>query len=165
MKLDRKLQLLILNELKTHYPADVAVQRMNCFEEGQTFNGNIIYLEEHGLATGKTHQNRRTNNTGPQMLMASITADGLDFLEDDGGLRAILNKVTIKIDPEDLQTLIANRLDKEDITPEKKSEILKAIKSLPADGIKTVYSRLVNLGLDKTPDVIDLIQKLLEQPF
>ncbi len=97
------------------------------------------------------------------MLQAKITANGLDFLEDDGGLRAILNKITIKIDSEDLQTLIANRLDKEDITPEKKGEILKTIKALPSDGIKAVYTRLINLGLDKTPDVIDLIQKLLQQ--
>ena len=163
MKLDRKLQLQILEELKNHYPNEVAAQRMDCFQEGQLFNGNIIYLEEHGLVTGKTMDNRGLDNPGPQLVFAKITADGLDFLEDDGGLGAILNKLTIKIDPEDLQTLIANRLDQEDITPEKKSEILKTIKSLPADGIKAVYTRLVNLGLDKTPDVIDLIQKLLEQ--
>lgn len=161
MKLERSLQLSILTELKDHYPSDFSVKRLNCFVEGQTFNGNIIYLEEHGLIEGKSINHRQVEKTGPVMEMAKITANGLDFLEDDGGLRAILNKVTIKFDADDLHALISSQLDKANIPPEKKSEILKTIKALPADGIKAVYSRLIGLALDKTPDVIHLLGNIL----
>ena len=163
MDLDRKLQLSILNELKTYYPKTISLQLMNCFKKDEDFNGNVIYLEEHGLVEGKTQRNTQRGNPGPQMTMAKITAVGLDFLEDDGGIRGILNKITIKIDSEDIQTIIKARLDRENVSPEKKNEILKTIKSLPSEGIKIVYKRLLTHGLDNSPDVIDLLQKVLQQ--
>ena len=61
------------------------------------------------------------------------------------------------------EKLISGRLDKTDISPEKRSELMKTITSLPSEGIKTVYKRLVDLALDKTPDVVDLLQKTLSQ--
>jgi hypothetical protein len=163
MKLDRALQLSFLSELKDHYPNEYPVQRLSCFVDGPDFNANIIYLEEHGLISGKSRHVRQLENPGVVLLMAKITANGLDFLENDGGLRAILNKITITFDQDDLEKLISGRLDKTDISPEKKSELMKTITSLPSEGIKTVYKRLVDLALDKTPDVVDLLQKILSQ--
>ncbi len=163
MNLNRELQKAILVELKNHYPNDCAVKKMVCYTDGQEFNGNIIYLEEHGLVSGKTHISRSLDDAGPHMLMAKITAHGLDFIEDDGGLRAILNKLTIKFDSEDINSLITAHLDRTNIPPEKKNEIISTLKSLPSEGIKTVYKHLINYALGKTPDVIDLIQIFLSQ--
>ena len=44
-----------------------------------------------------------------------ITAKGLDFLEDDGGLSAILGAITVKLDPDDLRALIAARIEESDL--------------------------------------------------
>jgi hypothetical protein len=163
MKLDRALQLSFLSELKNHYPNEYPVQRLSCFVAGPDFNANIIYLEEHGLISGKSQHVRQLENPGVVMLMAKITANGLDFLEGDGGLSAILNKVTIKFDADDLQVLIAARLDTAGVPPEKKSEIMKTIKSLPSEGIKAVHNKLLSMALDKLPNAIDLFEKILSQ--
>lgn len=163
MKLDRTMQLSILTELKTHYPNEFSVQRLSCYVDEPDFNANLFYLQEHGLISGKSKPLRGRDNFGIVMLMAQITADGLDFLEGDGGLSAILKKVTIRIDAEDLQTLIAARLDKADVPLERKNEIMKTIRSLPSEGIKAVHNRLLALALDKMPDAVDLLRKILDQ--
>ena len=163
MKLDRNLQRSILLELRENYPSPLSCKRMASHVPGVDFNANLCYLEEHGLISGKSIEHRQLERIGPEMLMAKITAIGLDFLEDDGGLRAILNKVTVTFDKEDLSALVAGRLEKADISPEKKSELMKTISSLPSEGIKTVYKRLVDLALDKAPDALDLIQNILRQ--
>ena len=163
MKLNRRLQLSILQELKEKYPASYPLQSLICYSEDQNFTGNIIYLLEHNLIDGERHYPRDKPHPTPQLYSAKITAHGLDFLEDDGGLRAILNKITIKIDSDDLQQIISARLDKEGVPKNQKQKILNTIKSLPDDGIKTVITRLINLGLDKTPDIFYQIQKILEQ--
>lgn len=163
MKLDRSLQLSILTELSAHYPNEFSIQRMDCFVDSPDFNANLFYLQEHGLISGKVQHFRQVEKVGDVMLMAKITADGLDFLEGDGGLGAILKKVTIKFDSEDLQALIAARLDKEDIPAEKKSEIMKTIKALPSEGIKAVHNRLITLALDRIPDAADLLRNILSQ--
>jgi len=157
MDLDRDLQLKILTELESHYPNNSEVPKMKCYEKGQKFSGNMFYLEEHELLTGEFSS---FMSCPKEMSTAQITAGGLDFLEDDGGLKAILSKVTIKFDNDDLQTIIETSLNNKDIPPEKKSEILKTIKSLPSEGIKNLYKHLISYGLDKTPDVADLIQSL-----
>jgi hypothetical protein len=162
MDLNRSLQLSILKELKDKYPISYPLQELGCYHENQDFNGNLIYLSEHKLIEGEVHYPRKQALPCPQMFTAKITAHGLDFLEDDGGLRAILNKITVKLDSDDLQALISARLNRDNVPEEKKKEILNTIKSLPSDGIKTIYNRLLNLALDNTPDVIDLIQKLLD---
>ena len=136
---------------------------MGCFVDGPDFNANLFYLEEHGLISGKSQHFRQAEKVGEIMMMAKITADGLDFLEGDGGLGAILKKVTIKFDAEDLQELIAARLDKADVPAGKKVEIMETIRALPSEGIKAVHNRLITLALDKMPDAVDLLRNILSQ--
>jgi len=163
LNLNRELQKTILVELKNSYPNVCSVKRMACYTDDPEFRGNIIYLEEHGLVSGKIDISRSRDNDGAHMLMAKITAQGLDFIEDDGGLRAILNKLTIKIDSEDLNSLITAHLDSANIPQEKKNEIISTFKSLPSEGIKIVYRHLIDYALGMTPNVFDVIQKFLPQ--
>lgn len=92
MHLDRKLQLSILQELRDNYPNDVAVHRLACFNEERHFLGNLIYLREHGLVSGEIIEEFSAGGSIKSMLWAIITAAGLDFIEDDGGLSAILEQ-------------------------------------------------------------------------
>lgn len=163
MDLDRTMQLEILEELKGLYPNSYPTQRLKCFKDGDKFNGNIMYLVEHGLVDGKTKTSMSRENHGTYVIKAKITAEGLDFLEDDGGLGAILNKVVVTFDTDDLHKLIKQKLDAEEVEPEKKSELLKTIRNLPSEGARAVYIRLLNYGLDKVPDVYDLLKNSLQQ--
>ena len=42
---------------------------------------------------------------------ARITAKGIDFLEDDGGLSAILGVVTVKLHADTLREMLAKKID------------------------------------------------------
>lgn len=159
--LDRNLQFAILDDLKGKYPNDVPMRQISCHVDDNSFQQNLFYLLDHGLIDGKIHNNRRISNIGKTLLTAGITAKGLDFLEDDGGLGAILNKVVIKFDDEDLAALILSRVERSDAPQEKKNELMATIRSLPAEAVKTVYTRLINYGLDNSQDVFQLVKKMM----
>ena len=161
MNLDRSLQLEVLNHLRDIYPEMAEIDKLTCYSENNNFMANIFYLVEHDLI----EPGAISDVWGEPKAIATgqITAQGLDFLEDDGGLGAILNKVTIKFDDEDLNKLILSKIENTNASPEKVSELKSAIKKLPADGVKAIYMRLINYGLDKAPDALDLIQKYLAQ--
>jgi hypothetical protein len=65
------------------YPDSVEVTRLTGASQDD-FQGNLFYLEERGLVEG-SHEHGR----GSPFVLARITAEGLDFLQDDGGIDAI----------------------------------------------------------------------------
>lgn len=92
MNLDRKLQWEILLELREHFPNDVAIHRLKCYTDQQHFLGNLLYLREHGLVGGEISEEFSAGGSVKSMVWAIITAKGLDFMEDDGGINAILTQ-------------------------------------------------------------------------
>lgn len=157
MNLDRALQQRTLEFLREHYPDEIELSELEGYQNDSQFMGNMFYLEEHGLIQAPA---KRTGIYGlpSEIVTAKITADGLDFLEDDGGIGAILKTVTIKFDPEDLRKLIEAKIENAPIKPEEKSSMLKTIKQLPAEGLKELTKKLVGLGLDHAQDVPQLLQ-------
>lgn len=163
MKLDRSLQLTILKALRDVYPSILETSKIVGYEKNEQFMSNMFYLEEHHLLGECAKSGRTMSNTLPVILTAKITAEGLDFLEDDGGLSAILNKITIKLDSDDLCKLLSIKVDQSDIPREKKNSILSTIKSLPSEALKKVYMHLVQGGLDSSPDAFLQLQTYLEK--
>ena len=92
------------------------------------------------------------------LVRTLITAKGLDFLEDDGGISAILRTITVKIDREDLRSLIATRVEASDLPPEEKATLSHAMRSLPAQALRDLTTHLVNEALDQWPDALRLFQ-------
>jgi hypothetical protein len=142
MKPDRLLQQKVLESLREHYPEVVEIAEFPFHQRDPQFMGNLFYLEEHGLIQAIA---KRVNvcNAAPEIFTAKITAKGIDFLEDDGGVDAILKTITIKFDPEDLIKLIEAKIEKSPLKPEEKSSILKVIKQLPAEGLKELSKKLI----------------------
>jgi hypothetical protein len=83
MKIDRPLQRQILTALADQYPLSVIVDTLQGAGEPH-FQQNLHYLRERGLIEGSGDVDK-----GIAILMARITASGIDFLEDDGGLDAL----------------------------------------------------------------------------
>jgi hypothetical protein len=150
---DRKLQLKILEELKTAYPNEISIPEMTSYYADPDFMANLFYLYGHGLINGDA-----TGGIVKAMFSVGITEKGIDFLADDGGLSAIFNKVHVKFDEEDLSKLLTIGLAKTEMPVETKKEVLKTIKGLPAEGIKTVYTHLLNLGLKNWKEIPQLVQ-------
>lgn len=165
MIIDRKLQRIILEELRENYPNRKSVRLMECKSDDQTFNQNLYYLYEHGLIDGTATDTRSIEGRGKFVKMAKITVAGLDFLENDGGLSAILNKITVKFDDNDLQQLIFSKIDKVEAPAEKKRYLKETIQKLPSEGLKALYMRAINFGLDKAPDIFDFITTPPDKPL
>jgi len=162
MKPDRLLQQKVLESLREQYPEIIDIAELPFYQRDAQFMGNLFYLEEHGLIQAVA---KRVDVFGapPEIFSAKATAKGIDFLEDDGGVDAILKTITIKFDPEDLRKLIEAKIEKSPLKPEEKNSILKVIKQLPAEGLKELSKKLINLGLDHAQDVYQLLQTGLEQ--
>jgi len=154
--LDRSLQLEILTTLRNVYPDEIETQNIQC-SGSEYYQQNLFYLFEHQLIRAGTV--RDVFGAEKQIITAAITAKGLDFLEDDGGIDAILKTVTVKLDPDDMRQLIADRLKDTNIDKTKKENLIKGLQSIPVDILRTVVLKLMELGLAHAPDALQLIEK------
>lgn len=155
-RLDRALQRRILDCLSAHYPQDAFIYD-EMPEAGHLVAAHLVYLEEHGLCESGVQIGIDGHiGTGP----ARITARGLDFLEDDGGLSAILGVVTIRLEADTLKALINARIDQSDLPVAEKSRLKKHLGSLSEAALKEATKELAKRGLDHLPDAIQWLQRL-----
>jgi hypothetical protein len=116
-RLDRQLQLKLLQLMRDYYPSAWRQVPTDIAANDEDFFFNIIYLEEHGLC--KTNI---TKSGKGQFVWgnATITAKGIDFLEDDGGLSAILGVVTVKLEADTVKRLIEAKIDEAELPADEK---------------------------------------------
>lgn len=161
MKLDRDLQRKLLEELREHYPAPFFTNRMeHLHADPQHLMANAAYLIEHGLVAGDL----RMTSTGrgdflPMKL--TLTAKGLDFLEDDGGLTAILGTLTVRLHADSVRDLLAKQIEASELEDSVKSQLIAEVKGLPAKGLETMVARLAKEGLARLPNAIQWLQTSL----
>lgn len=160
MRIDRSVQRAVLERLATAYPRQVDFDGLaDLFDENEDMTWCCRYLHEHGLV--------RANFTAffdgsQEVLFAEITARGLDFLEDDGGLSAILGVVTIKFHEDVIRQMIEARILQADLPEPDKQGILQALRQAPADSIKHLTTRLLDAGLENLPRAVQLVQTWIQ---
>ncbi len=156
MKLDRHLQLAILTALQDIYPDALLVQDLPGYSPDRHFMGNMLYLKEHNLISGG---DIREPGQCRSMIDAEITREGLDFLEDDGGLSAILNQHIIRLERADIITLL---LDNHGVAggEEQQCKLTRErLERIPIDTLKNFVKRVVgNVALESP----ELLQQLIE---
>lgn len=159
MKLDRNLQREILQILANAYPNPANADDLKALlaKSGEeVVTANMLYLEEHGLINA--HSRRRSDGTFLNLAGEPlITHRGLDFLQDDGGLSAILGIVTIKIHDDTLRLLIEGRILQSDLSQPDKRRWLDQLRELPAETTKHLVLKLVDLGLENSPTALAAI--------
>lgn len=158
--MNRELQKKILFHLEEIYPDTPIGLWDSLLEFANNDERNLIrevlYLEERGLILSgldETMDGVSINESG-----LKITADGRDFLEADGGLRAALNVVTVKLHPSALDT-IERLLDS--ANPSASAEMKARLRQLPAVATEQLVGKLVELGLKNAPDALVLIRSFL----
>lgn len=151
MKIDRELQSKVLRFCRDAYPANVELVE-SPFCEHPDIHANLIYLHELGLISGTPV------NGNMEIWNPGVTAAGLDFLEDDGGVSAMLRTITVKLDRDDLRSLIAARIDAEDLPAEEKASLKIAMNSLSAQALRDLATRLLNEAVDHVPDILRLLR-------
>ena len=155
--LDREMQGRILKELAEIYPQKADIRSLADYG-GPGFEVNLLYLREHGLL----------NSLAKELVSGEfivdrpvITARGLDFLQDDGGLSAILGVVTIRLHDDTIKQLLISRVQNSEADPTTKDQLINVIQSLPAEATKSVAMRVIEAGLESIPDAIQLLQRWL----
>lgn len=151
--LDRAFQRQLLERLR-HYHPHSHVGRWQELDEDETkVKGTLFYLREHGLIDTDAKVEKRFGG-GFAYSSGSITAKGLDFLESDGGLSAILGVQIIKLHDDTVRELIAQKIMQADLTPPDKRKLLDVLRELPSESIKHLTMKLLDLGLDNGPDAL-----------
>ena len=121
---------------------------------------NLWYLWEHGLIDAKQ---TASISKPTEIYNLKITASGLDFIEDDGGMSAILRTVTVKIDPGDLQALLAARVESSDLSDKEKKRLTQTIRSLGTRTLENLAFRYVKEAVTHLPDAVQLLQTYVSQ--
>ncbi|CPF80068.1 hypothetical protein [Burkholderia pseudomallei] len=162
MILDRAYQRKLLEELAACYPDRTSwAERVKSTDaEAKTkYLANLAYLNEHGLVSSM-------DDSGLQFDLSStprITARGMDFLADDGGLSAILGVVTVKLHEDTLKELIGNRIAESDLPASEKNRLLDQLKLLPAEGIKHLSLKLIDAGLSHWSSALLVIEQFVHR--
>ena len=153
MKLSRDRQREILEELAKVYPRFTTDVVRPDFEEDDLTN--IWYLREHELIAGSLD----FSLSGAFIFQgAKITAKGIDFLADDGGLAAILGTVTVRLHADTVRELLLAKVEKSALIAPEKAKLRKHLETMSNEALKSVTKTLVEQGLQKIPDLIQLIQ-------
>jgi hypothetical protein len=105
MNLNRSLQLRMLQALKGFYPANNP-DFIQQFGSDPDYIANLHYLRGHGLLTWAEYR-EGSESQPPRLLDFKITLAGLDFLEDDGGIGAILRTVAVRLEAHQLRHILA----------------------------------------------------------
>ena len=113
--------------------------------DDRTLIANLKYLAQNELITECID----ITTDGMYILQPTeITHTGLDFLADDGGLRAILNTVTVKIEPTQMAQLLKAIAE----MPEAEQKtLLDSIKEAPSKAVETMIEKSVEKGFDNLP--------------
>ena len=157
--LSRGLQRVLLERLQNEYPSTVLVRRLDGISDEASLKVNLAYLNEHGLVDATIIGGGLNQPT--IVRAARITAAGIDFLANDGGLSAILGVVTVKLHEDTIKDLVATKIDEADLPEAEKSTYKKALKELPGEATKHLVLKLVDAGLENWPKALPLIQGLL----
>lgn len=155
--LSRDKQRELLLQLKDLYPAH-GYFRAESAEEQRDIAANLRYLEEHGLCESGVQVGADGHI---QLNATSITAAGLDFLADDGGLSAILGVVTVKLHADTIRDLIGAKIDDAAIPAEQKSALKQRLAGLSGKALEAATADLVRTGLDHLPDAAHWLIRIL----
>ena len=174
-KLNRELQLKILNVLRGFYPWGVEFKEIaNEFSgyEGRDIVGNVVYLGEHELIDVQSKPfsgspvsgNKIKTSINPSDYLKGlfITKKGLDFIEDDGGLSAIIGSVvTVKFDADQLREILISRVSESAQSDDMKTQAIHQIRSLPASVLGKILDRLTEDALKNVPNLWSYLQTFL----
>ncbi|ESX95877.1 hypothetical protein X755_20985 [Mesorhizobium sp. LNJC405B00] len=83
-----------------------------------------------------------------------MTAAGMDFLADDGGLSAILGVVTIRLHEDTIKALLIDRIEKSDAPASVRTKLVDQIKALPAEATKALTLDAIKAGLANMPEFL-----------
>ena len=134
----RALQLELLVRLRDVWPRPMReFPKIDGISDDEIIR-NLVYLEEHRLCSSGLLAGIDENYSYGG---ARITAIGLDFLEDDGGLSAILKTVTIKVHADTLRDMFNSKIETSALPQTEKSRTQGAHKITSSESFRNCDKR------------------------
>jgi hypothetical protein len=156
--LQRDLQRQMLFTLSEIYPDIADLQRAFGEYDGRQVSYNLAYLEEHGLVA----INWVSSISDPNVASSGrITAAGIDFISDDGGLSAIFNVVVVKLHEDTLKRLLIEKINQSQTEEGVKQSLIKKLKELPAEAMQQLTLQAFETGIQNLPNIALWLQKSL----
>lgn len=158
--LDRTLQYKILDKLLNVFPNQYDFYQDDVFsQDEQKLLANMYYLQQHQLISPKTVivTNMLGGYAHLQLNVTEITHKGIDFMLDDGGLSAILNTVTVKLEEQQFRALLEQKIQQSNFSDEQKIRFIDSIKQLPSEGVKHLFIKLIDLGISAFPTLLNQV--------
>jgi hypothetical protein len=120
---------------------------------------NLWYLKEQCLVDGGLNM----STTDAYIFEgARITAKGLDFLADDGGISAILGTVTVRLHADSIKELLLTRIESSNAPVEKKSWLKKQIETASSETIKKIVGSLLDQGVTRAPELLKWVENAIQ---
>lgn len=146
-QLDRARQRALLEQAAEAYPDAVELGGSPPLPHPDTIAADVRYLEQNGLI-----------EPGPNGHMTyepwCITAKGIDFLSEDGGLSAVLGVVTVRFEAETMRALLIARAEAEESEPTMREQVLAQLKALPAATIQQMSQQAVAEAIRQMPNAV-----------
>jgi len=150
MKINRELQEKILKHITEKFPESPEEKFYSSlvqqYGEKEAL-GTILYLEMHKMLICKesTHLGSKLPNI--VWSLTKPTEKAFDFLEDDGGLSAILGVVTVKLHQDTIYEIFEQKIEESDIKKEDKNFFLRELSKMK----DVALSKLIEKGIDSIP--------------
>lgn len=156
---DRGLQQLLLLKLAERYPVTVTPESIGFSNDDPALVANLAYLDEHDLVSMNLVQ--PLDGSHAIAPSAKITARGLDFLAEDGGLGAILNVVTVRFDATTLKALIDAKIEASPLPQEEKSRLRQLLAKAGEESLKKAATLLIEQAVKHAPDALRALEAIL----
>lgn len=160
MEINRELQHDILTFLKKYYSKDPIRGGVLEKEFGEEVQPHLFYLAEHNLINASLIVE---SSTPRKLDHIELTAKGLDFLADDGGLSAILNIVTVRLDQTQFKELLVKQIEESELPEEQQSMLKRIVQETKREGISKIATELVTYSFNHAPQMLNFLQQLLVQ--
>ena len=166
MKLNRELQTNILNYLASFYPRQPPTDHEETLlaiagGDKDALIESLYYLYEQHCISEKC-LSRELFQPTPQFCMnlVRITGTGLDVIQDDGGISAIKNTVTVRFHADAL-TFLEQWISRSPQSSNEKQSLIARLRGLPASAIEHLMKKILDMAVGSLPDACQLIDKLL----
>lgn len=149
-RFERNRQRKILEILLKSYPARLPIDAWNEIytmfdgpDQHYDYYANLLYLEEHELIKSGIRKVSHSFRYSQQDIF--ITAKGIDFIRDDGGLGAIINVHTIKFH-RDAVVVLEDLIAISNMNDEQKEKAKSTLGELSTEALKAVVQAVTTAG-------------------
>ncbi|WP_062208363.1 hypothetical protein [Aureimonas sp. AU12] len=153
--LDRNLQGRVLGQLAPLFPAGLQVWDLLEDEDRGAVTAALVYLEQHRLLTIDWMDDPDGDRTP---VFATISALGLDFLSDDGGLRGFRDRKSVRLKDADLRELLTGRIRHCEEEEDDRERLIAELARMPNEGLRDIALDLIRLGLANHSVAIGMVK-------